>query len=311
MKRTNNNIKRKKKKRNKFVILTKLILCIAVISIAFVITINKEKKYSSYATTNQEENSKEIAKETPEETNKKPSEAEVDNFTGIPVINDNRGVPVICYHSIGKDPTGKSPIIIPVEKFRQYLQTIKDDGYTTLTMAELNDYLFNDKPIPEKSVVLTFDDGYLDNYTNVFPILKEFNMKATIFVISTYLDGVSYMTPNQIKEMSDYGIDIESHTVTHKRLSELSYEEQLKELKDSKETIEKITGKPIIAIAYPEGKFNEDTKKATIEAGYSMGFTIDRGPIGRGDNLAQLNRNCVDYTYKPRDIEKILKNLKK
>ncbi len=220
--------------------------------------------------------------------------------------NDKIKIPVICYHSINKDPSGKSPIIISPEKFRQHLQTIKDNGYTTLTMAQFNDYLFGDKPIPEKSVLLTFDDGYEDNYTNAFPILKEFNMNATIFVISSYMDGNEYMSPSNIKEMSDYGIDIESHTVSHLRLSELSYEQQFNEIKNSKQAIEKITGKPVISIAYPEGKYNEDTKKAVLEAGYAMGFTIDRGYVGIGDNATLLNRLCVDYTYKPYNIEKIL-----
>jgi peptidoglycan/xylan/chitin deacetylase (PgdA/CDA1 family) len=298
MKTIKKNTKRKKPKKNRYIIVTIIILCIAVVITTLAIIYPKVKS-ASQAAINIEESSLPI------------SDVDADKFKGIPLINDNRGVPVICYHSIGKDPTGKSPIIISTEKFRQHLQTIKDDGYTTLTMAELNDYLFKDKPIPEKSVVLTFDDGYIDNYTNAFPILKEFNMNATIFIISTYLDGGTYLSPNQVKEMSDYGIDIESHTVTHRRLSEMSYEDQLKELKNSKESIEKITGKPIIAIAYPEGKFNEDTKKATMEAGYSMGFTIDRGYADRSDNAAQLNRICVDYTYKPRNIEKILKDLDK
>ena len=106
--------------------------------------------------------------------------------------------------------------------------------------------------------------------------------------------------------MSDYGIDIESHTVSHGRLSELSYEQQLSELKNSKEALEKLTGKTVVSIAYPEGKYNDDTTKAVLDAGYSMGFTIDRGYVGIGDNAAKLNRMCVDNTYKPYNIEKIL-----
>ena len=307
MKRAKRNIKSKKNKRTIFIILTKLILCIAVVSIAFIISINQKVKPSSNVTFNQENDQK----ETSEKTSEKVSEKEVDPFEGINVINDNRGVPVLCYHSINSDSSKKNSIIMPKEKFREQLKTIKDSGYTTLTMNQLNDYLFNNKPIPEKSVVITFDDGYRDNYTNVFPILKEFNMKATIFVISSYLNRDLYLTSEEIKEMSDYGIDIESHTVSHVKLSTLSYEDQLKELKNSKETIENITDKPVISIAYPEGKFNKDTKKATLEAGYSMGFTIERGYADRNDNPAQLNRVCVDYTYKPNNIINVLKNLKK
>lgn len=285
MKKIKKNKRWNKNGRNIWGILIKLILFMAVVTTVYAISSNWGLKTSlETAVINQ---GKASAKEGT-------------------TINDKIKVPVICYHSINKDPSGKSPIIISPEKFREHLQTIKDNGYTTLTIAQVNDYLFNDKAIPEKSVLLTFDDGYKDNYTNAFPILKEFNMNATIFVISTYLDGDVYMSPENIKEMSDYGIDIESHTVTHSKLSTLSYDEQLKELKNSKEAIEKITGKPIISIAYPEGKYNEDTSKAVLDAGYAMGFTIDRGYVGKGDDATKLSRLCVDYTYKPRHIVKIL-----
>lgn len=285
--------RKKNKKGNKInvgSVLIKLLLCIGVIIIAVYGAVGNLKTASK-------ETSTQVATD---------SAGEVSIGEGVNPRNDKIKIPVICYHSINKDPSGKSPIIISTEKFRQHLKTIKDNGYTTLTMTQFNDYILGDKPVPEKSVLLTFDDGYMDNYTNAFPILKEFNMNATIFVISSYLDGKEYLSPSNVKEMSDYGIDIESHTVSHGRLSELSYEQQLSELKNSKEALEKLTGKTVVSIAYPEGKYNDDTTKAVLDAGYSMGFTIDRGYVGIGDNAAKLNRMCVDYTYKPYNIEKIL-----
>ncbi|HEY5525222.1 MAG TPA: polysaccharide deacetylase family protein [Clostridium sp.] len=240
-----------------------------------------------------------------------PSEIGVTPFEGIPVINDNRGVPILCYHHVSEDNPSKSSIVVTKEKFREHIKTLKDNGYTTLTMSQLNDYLFNNKPIPEKSVMITFDDGYDDNYSNAFPILKEFNMNATIFVISALMDTPNYLTSSQVKELSDYGIDIQSHTANHADLITLSYEDQLKEFTVSKETLEKTTGKPIISIAYPLGHFNEDSKKAALKAGYSMGFTIDRGYADRDDNPFELNRICIDYTYKPSDLLKVLKKLPK
>lgn len=283
-KRTNNN------KVNIGSVLIKLLLCVGVIVIAV---------YGAAG------NLKVPSKEASTQIDTTGTENTTANENGV-TRNDQIKIPVICYHSINKDPSGKSPIIISPEKFRQHLKAIKDNGYTTLTMKQFNDYILGDKPIPEKSVLITFDDGYMDNYINAFPILKEFNMNATIFVISSYLDGKEYMSPSNVKEMSDYGIDIESHTVSHLRLSELSYEQQLNELKISKEALEKLTGKPVVSIAYPEGKYNADTTKAVSEVGYSMGFTIDRGYVGIGDDVAKLNRMCVDYTYKPYNIEKIL-----
>lgn len=295
MKEIKNNKRHNTKGKNILPLLIKLVLCVAVVITASY-AVSGNVKSSSEAVSSEVETS-ESGKGSVDQT--------------ATTRNEKIKIPVICYHSINKDPSGKSPIIISPEKFRQHLQTIKDNGYTTLTMAQFNDYIFGDKPIPEKSVLLTFDDGYMDNYTNAFPILKEFNMNATIFVISSYLDGDIYMSPSNIKEMSDYGIDIESHTVSHLRLSELSYEQQFNELKNSKQTIEKITGKPVISIAYPEGKYNEDTTKAVLETGYAMGFTIDRGYVGIGDNSTLLSRLCVDYTYRPYNIEKILKKTAK
>ena len=75
-------------------------------------------------------------------------------------INDNRGIPVIGYHSIGEDSSGTNPLVISKDRFRKHLQTLKDKGYTTLNLNQVEDYLVNNEPIPAKSVLLTFDDGY-------------------------------------------------------------------------------------------------------------------------------------------------------
>jgi len=174
-------------------------------------------------------------------------------------------------------------------------------------MSELNDYILNNTPIPEKSIVITFDDGYADNYANAFPILKELDMKATIFVISNFTDNDGYyMTSQQLKEMSDYGIDIQSHTASHLHLNELSYEEQLNELKTSKEKLESITGKPVISVAYPFGDYNDNSVKASKDAGYSLSFTTNRGLSDREDNSLALDRIYVSSTYNIDQFKEVL-----
>ncbi|AGF57982.1 peptidoglycan/xylan/chitin deacetylase (PgdA/CDA1 family) [Clostridium saccharoperbutylacetonicum] len=303
--RYNKRKRRRKRSKTNIGILVKLILCVAVIFTSIMISIDKQEK----ATLNM--GLSEVNEQDENNNGDTTAEAGEKREDEIVWVNDNRGVPVICYHSITEDKTKKGPIVIPVENFKEQLKTIKDAGYITLTMAELNGYLYENKPIPEKSVIITFDDGYRDNYTLAFPILKELNMKATIFVISSFMNRSDCLSPEELKEMSDYGIDIESHTVSHKRLSDMNYKTQLKELKDSKVAIEKVTGKPVTAIAYPEGKYNDNTKKAVVEAGYAMGFTIERGYADRNDLSTRLNRICVDYTYKPNNILNVLKNLKK
>lgn len=277
-----------------------LILILSIILIVvFTLGLIKSKKESTNPTdtvkdteqTSKEESKTEENIDSKEVTSDADSSSDSNRFEGLTMINDNRGVPVLYYHSI--DDSQANEVILSKENLRKQLTYIRDSGYTTLTMAELNDYIKNNKEIPEKSIVITFDDGYMDNYINAFPILKELNMKATIFVITNGIDDGYYMSKEQIKELSNYGIDIESHTKTHCHLNTLSYEEQLKELKESKNTLEEITGKEIISIAYPFGDFNENSVKAAQAAGYSLAFTTDKGYAKRDTSSLKLNRIYV------------------
>ena len=277
-----------------------LILILSIILIVvFTLGLIKSKKESTNPTdtvkdteqTSKEESKTEENIDSKEVTSDDNSSSDSNRFEGLTMINDNRGVPVLYYHSI--DDSQANEVILSKENLRKQLTYIRDSGYTTLTMAELNDYIKNNKEIPEKSIVITFDDGYMDNYINAFPILKELNMKATIFVITNGIDDGYYMSKEQIKELSNYGIDIESHTKTHCHLNTLSYEEQLKELKESKNTLEEITGKEIISIAYPFGDFNENSVKAAQAAGYSLAFTTDKGYAKRDTSSLKLNRIYV------------------
>lgn len=210
-------------------------------------------------------------------------------------------VPMLYYHSV--NPSEANEIIISPEKLKNQLMLIKSLGYNTITIDELNDYLTSNKNIPEKSIVISFDDGYMDNYTYAFPILKELNMKATIFLITSGIDDGYYLSSDQIKEMASYGIDFESHTVSHKKLDTLTYEEQLSELKNSKITLENLLNKKINTIAYPFGAYNEDTIKAAKEANYTLAFTTKYGNIHIGDSLLELNRIYVN-TYDTMDTFK-------
>lgn len=236
-----------------------------------------------------------------------------DRFQGIPLTNEDIGIPVLYYHSVlpeSETPT-KNEVIISPEKLKEELKIVQSLGYTTLTMSEVNDYITNNKPIPKKSILITFDDGYTDNYVHAFPILKELNMKATIFVISSGIDSGYYLSKEQLKEMSNYGIDIESHTVNHVHLNTLSYDAQLKELKDSKAKIESVTNKPVLSIAYPFGDFNANSEKAAQDAGYSLAFTTHLGLCNRTDKHVALDRIYISSEYSLETFKDKLINTKK
>lgn len=242
-------------------------------------------------------------------TNGKSRMQQMVSFDKATLVNDNIGVPVLYYHSV-KESVDNEVTIAP-EMLKTQLQYIKDEGYVTLTLSELKEYLLNNSPIPNKSILITFDDGYMDNYYSAFPILKDLNMQATIFCITSELDGTYYLSKDAINEMSNYGIDIQSHTVNHPHLDKMTYDEQLTELKESKKTLESITGKKVDSIAYPFGDFNDDSIKATKDAGYTLGFTTKKGLSDRDDNPLTLDRIYISSNYDMDTFKEILSKTKK
>lgn len=220
-------------------------------------------------------------------------------FKGENLIHNDKQIPVLMYHSIADNSnvtnSASKSIILPPELFKEQMQYLKDNGYTTLTLDELYNFLEKDKPVPEKSVVLTFDDAYEDNYTNVYPVLKEFGFRGTIFVITGGTDKIgAYLTSDQLKEMDINGMDIESHTVNHEELDKLSLEKQEQTLVQSKQFLEKLLNKKVDYIAYPSGLYNNFTEQAVKNAGYTMAFTTNSGWANTNTNILFLNRVFVN-----------------
>ncbi|MBK1812425.1 polysaccharide deacetylase family protein [Clostridium sp. YIM B02505] len=214
------------------------------------------------------------------------------------------GIPILCYHDV--NPTKGNDLLLNPDKFRQQMKYLKDNDYSTLTLDELHGYLRENIPIPSKSIVLTFDDGYIGNYTYAFPILKEFGFTATIFMISECVDKDSYLTSNQVKELSEYGIDIESHTTDHSDLTKLSLSEQIDILEKSKHSLENRLNKPVDYIAYPYGKLNNNSKKAAAAAGYKMAFNLEGDYTDKKDNLYNLDRFYIGNSLSMSNFIKIV-----
>ncbi len=215
-------------------------------------------------------------------------------------IGKSKNIPILMYHSI--DYEKGNELRIPKDKFREQMKYLKDNGYTPLSLDELYSHMVNGTAVPEKPIVITLDDGYSDNYTNAYPVLREFGFKATVFIITNTVEGGgSYLNAEQIKEMDKNGIDIESHTVSHPRLNELSYDKQMSEMKESKEYLEKLLNKDINYIAYPYGNFNENTLKAVEEIGYKMAVSTKSGLAAKSDGIYKLHRIYISNNY---DMEK-------
>lgn len=197
------------------------------------------------------------------------------------IIEENfkytKTIPILMYHSIAYE---KNNILrVPKDKFDAEMKWLYDNGYKTITLDDVYNGIESGKGVPEKSVVITFDDGYVDNYQNAYPVLKKYGFTGTTFMITSSIDNPhdGYLSSAQIKEMDADCLKVESHTVTHGYLNKMSYEKQLKELKDSKAALEKLLGHEIKYLAYPTGKYDANTVKAAKEAGYKMCFKMNGG----------------------------------
>lgn len=273
-----------------------LMICIVLMIglVGYKLFNDRKVKNENQQTINQNANINEKqANSNKDKTTKVKKERE---FKDGPLKYNDSSVPVLMYHSI--DYEKGNELRVPKEKFKEQMQYLKDNGYTTLTFDELYSFLVNNKPIPEKSVVITFDDGYEDNYLNAYPILKEFGFNATIFIITNTIDNEKvFLTSTQLKEMEENGIAIESHTLAHDELSNLPYDKQVETLKGSKEFIEKLLNKQAKYIGYPFGKWNNDTIKALKETGYTMAFTTVGGWSDKSQGIYTLRRVYVNANH--------------
>jgi len=157
-----------------------------------------------------------------------------------------------------------------------------------------------------RSLVITFDDGWADNYTNVFPILKEYGLTATVFVVTGFIGKENYMDWNQLREMSGAGISIHSHTVSHKPLAQLSKADIKYELEMSKKTIEDHLGKQVNFLSLPHGVYNKKVLESAQEAGYQSVCTSEPGFSHEYKNLSVMKRINISDQLPIDTFKKIL-----
>ena len=212
----------------------------------------------------------------------------------VTVQDDPRTVMVLNYHKVVDEHMSLS---VPLADFEQHMKWLKEYGYTSITPEELYEFIVNGSELPEKPVLITFDDGYKDNYTNAYPIMKKYGFKGTIFVVTGFL-GVydNYMTWEQAKELSDNGFSIESHTYSHKSMTETSDEEISKELTKSRDTIKNKLGIDADFMAYPTGTYNLHIAELVQKAGYKGAFTIKYDNVSRESNVYALERVPIFHT---------------
>ena len=209
-------------------------------------------------------------------------------------ISEGTKILVLNYHQV---QNAHHSLAVPIADFDAQMNYLSSHGYVTITPEELYSGLNGELELPKKPVLITFDDGYADNYTNAFPILKYYGMRATIFVIPAFV-GVykNYLTWEEMREMENSGITFESHTMNHYKLEELPDDEIRSELLNSKQILEENLGHPINFLAYPTGTYNLHIAGIAKAIGYKGAFTIKYGNVDLGSNLFALERVPIFHT---------------
>ena len=226
-------------------------------------------------------------------------------FGSPTAVRPELDVPILIYHHFAPDlPTDpqQASISVTTSDFSDQLEWLAENGYTSITVAELYNAFYYDLPLPAKPVILVADDGYAEVYQLAFPLLKQHGFGATIATITGAVDHPIYLTWDQIKEMADSGVEFVSHSVTHGNLAAMTRDDLQKELGDSRRTLEEKLGRPVQFFVYPYGEpfvNGSDAARQLVldvlrETGYLGALTTSSGPpyisVQRADAPYQLHR---------------------
>jgi len=227
-------------------------------------------------------------------------------------LSKNKAV-ILMYHSIGDS---KVFFNIKRDEFETQMKFLKENNYNVVSIKKILEYLDN-KSIPPKTIAITFDDGYQDNFLNAWPILKKYNFPATIFLATANAgfdfmvrgEEMKFLNWDEMSEMESSGlIDIEPHTNTHQKLNKLTIEQARADIDISKKIVEEKLNKKCCFFAYPFGIYNDDIIKILKDLGFRAGFSINRGIIDFKTDKFILRRNSIDSALKFREFKNIIKS---
>jgi len=199
------------------------------------------------------------------------------------------GTPILMYHAIGipREPAG--PYVMPAHRFATQMTWLKRLGYLPITLEQFLDCQRDRRLAPAGSVVITFDDGYADNYTHAYPVLQQQRIPATIFLVSGYiglaniwdeqqqLAGRPLMSWSQVQELMEQGVHFGAHTCTHPVLTTISSRLAEEEITLSRKQLESNLGVSVDLFAYPYGEYDSSVEALVKQAGFAAGCTIDAG----------------------------------
>ncbi len=217
---------------------------------------------------------------------------------------------IVYYHRIDEE---QHRSCVAPSAFAEQMRLLRTEGFRVLPLAAVSEHLAAGRSFPERSVAVTFDDGFADNHRNALPVLVREGIPATVFLATGYVGtdelpvvrdrrGLRPLDWAQVEEMSREGVEMGAHTVTHPELPGLSDEDLRREIRGSKEAIEQRLGRPVSSFCYPRGRFDDRVERAVAGAGFALACTTLPGAVSPADPPLRLRRTFIARDDGPRDF---------
>ncbi|HXH61948.1 MAG TPA: polysaccharide deacetylase family protein [Fimbriimonadaceae bacterium] len=223
-------------------------------------------------------------------------------------------VPVLMYHRVkpltpneAQSPLLRDLTVDPTD-FEQQVAYLAEQGYTFLFAREVSQAVREHRPLPLKSVAITLDDGYLDNFQHAYPILKKYGAKATVFVVTNNLTRPDRLHPEHLTAMSGPNVWFGSHTVHHYDLTKLNDATLEFELVESKRVLSSLLHEDVTSIAYPAGAYDDHVVQYALNAGYTSGWMKGGGMVTPDEDLMLLPRVRVSGRHTFEDFKRKLRS---
>ena len=219
-------------------------------------------------------------------------------------------VPVLCYHQVRdykpSDSKTAKDYIVPVDTFRDQMKLLADSGYQAILPGQLYEYLITGKALPDKPVLITFDDTRLDQFTAALPELDKHGFKAAFFIMTVSLGKPGYMSKEQVKQLADEGHTIGSHTYDHKNVKTYTVDDWVDQVQKPSKQLQTITGKPVEYFAYPFGLWDKEAIAKLKDHDFKAVFQLS-AKRDENDPLFSVRRIIVPGSWSGATMIKVMK----
>lgn len=216
--------------------------------------------------------------------------------------NSCAGLPIVMYHYVerveDRSDTYRVRMSVHPRVFERQMKQLQHEGYIPIFVREIPDLVVNGDCTDR--IALTFDDGYEDFYTDVFPILRMYGFRSTVYVIANYVNRKGFLSEGQLEELAASGlVEIGSHSMDHADMTKLSVSEWSAQITESRTVLSSIVGSPVVSFSYPLGKFSPVQALSVSGAGYTNAVTVEPGFMGNDKNVFEMPRFRPEAFFAP------------